>query len=159
MVASSCLRTVPSTIQRMEHPDETFLDYYCYRNFYRHHINLGIRNPCTGRRFRCCRGALALFAIIAAGVEHERKAEKKKQHTTKPRVVRQPIALPGRCVRRLENNQGTRRVVARGCLERHYAAAGSLPRYCATRFKNARGNTRKGYDLRCLRSDGYRVIR
>ncbi|WP_341247650.1 hypothetical protein [Nereida ignava] len=104
-------------------------------------------------------GALALFAIIAAGVEHERNAEKKKQHTTKPRVVRQPVALPGRCVRRLENNQGTRRVVARGCLERHYAAAGSLPRYCATRFKNARGNTRKGYDLRCLRSDGYRVIR
>ena len=67
--------------------------------------------------------------VLEAPLGESTKERLKKQHSTKSCTVRQQYTLPGSCVRLLENNQGIRRVVAGGCLERHYASAGLLPRY------------------------------
>jgi hypothetical protein len=64
--------------------------------------------------------------------------------------------LPGRCVKKLNVKGGVRDVMPRYCLKTSKVRVESLPSKCIRHWKGKNGHKR-GYALRCLQRDGYRI--
>jgi hypothetical protein len=66
--------------------------------------------------------------------------------------------LPGECLRSYRTVDGRSRIFGKNCLQENYAFNRSLPRACVVKFRSG-GKTRRGYDARCLRREGYQLAR
>ena len=64
--------------------------------------------------------------------------------------------LPTQCLRRLETQNGPRRVFLERCLERNFRFVNQLPRQCETQVWTNRG-WRDAFRARCLRRNGYTI--
>lgn len=106
--------------------------------------------------------ALLLFGAIASQIHDDKDKKKKKVHKHKHKTHSYShnygkSLLPRQCVRRPYGDHGPR-VVKRGCLNKHYHGARALPNSCKVKYyKN--GKTRKAFNLRCLRNNGFAVAR
>ncbi|MDC0737897.1 hypothetical protein N6L24_06380 [Cognatishimia sp. SS12] len=65
-------------------------------------------------------------------------------------------ALPASCLRTYHTRDGRVRMMSKYCLDRSYRHADRLPQACKTRVRTENG-PRRGYQLRCLRHNGYRL--
>lgn len=63
--------------------------------------------------------------------------------------------LPGECVRSVETRRGYRQVVSERCLESQGVRTSRLPNRCDI-DADYRGRSYAGYDVSCLRAQGYR---
>lgn len=99
--------------------------------------------------------ALLLFGAIASQL-HDDDKKKKKVHKHKTHSYGKSL-LPRQCVRRPYGDHGPR-VLKRGCLNKHYHGSRALPKSCKVKYYK-KGKTRKAYNLRCLRNNGFAVAR
>lgn len=70
----------------------------------------------------------------------------------------QPNLLPRTCLRTVETSFGNHTILGRRCLNNNYRRISELPRRCSVRLYTDRGPV-NGYDLSCLREQGYRIRR
>lgn len=123
--------------------------------------------------------AIAGIAIVGK-VIHDRNERKRAQHSVTRNTHKAPVyqhtgrvydlkprplpkranrrLLPGDCLRSAETRQGRVRYFGKRCLERNYRYVNRLPQYCAVRFRGE-DRSRRGYDARCLRREGYQLAR
>ncbi|MFY0623022.1 MAG: hypothetical protein JXQ89_15150 [Pelagimonas sp.] len=104
-------------------------------------------------------GAAATLFIIGKIIEDANDDRRRPQtHRPQPQPDRwAKPPLPRHCIRWTEG-RNERRVMGKGCLKRNYGAVHSLPQQCRTKFR-VNGNQRRGYNVRCLRNNGYQVAR
>lgn len=69
-----------------------------------------------------------------------------------------PARLPGQCVRDSYGKKA-RLVMPTRCLKRHDVRLRALPNKCKTVYLNHKYTKRYGYNVRCLRENGYRMSR
>lgn len=74
-----------------------------------------------------------------------------------PRDVRRRL-LPGECLRSWKTRYNRARVFDEKCLTKNYAYTKSLPRACEVKVR-AKNKKRRGFDVRCLRRNGYQLAR
>lgn len=127
------------------------------------------------------RGLAAIAGIAIVGkVIHDRNKRKREQHTVTRQAHKAPVIhrnnrvydlqprplphranrrlLPGNCLRSADTRQGRVRYFGKRCLERSYKHVNRLPQYCAVRF-HGEDRSRRGYEARCLRREGYKLAR
>ncbi len=73
-----------------------------------------------------------------------------------PRVAR--YDLPGKCLRNFPAFRGGRNLMGQKCLQKHYRHARALPQQCRVTFWNGRRH-KNAFKPRCLRQNGYRIVR
>ena len=76
----------------------------------------------------------------------------------KPYKTRNRHHLPAKCHFVHKTWSGKVEMVNRKCLNRYYSYNASLPQVCRTQANTPKG-FRSGYDPRCLRNKGYRIVR
>ncbi|WP_421702170.1 hypothetical protein [Aliiroseovarius sp.] len=103
--------------------------------------------------------ALLGLAIVGAIIDDKNDRRRDRDVHRPDRWDRK--ALPGRCLKRFETRDGTKRFWGARCLERHYARAHRLPARCEVTIKtrNRHGDRvrRDVFKPRCLRREGYTV--
>ena len=109
-----------------------------------------------------------LFGLVAAvtiGTAIKNNDRQRRQAQTVIPQIEEPLIshrsqrrLPRRCVENVETHWGQQRILGRDCLNQRYRHAARLPQDCAVRvFTNS--GPRNGFDLRCLRDEGFRIRR
>ena len=103
--------------------------------------------------------ALLGLAIVGAIIDDKNDRRRDRDVHRPDRPSRK--ALPGRCLKRFETRDGTKRFWGARCLERHYDRAHRLPARCEVTIKtrNRHGDRvrRDVFKPRCLRREGYTV--
>lgn len=84
---------------------------------------------------------------------------KKPRPESRERDRYRHMTLPASCIRQGGGRHGeTIRVFDKRCVEKR-ADVRRLPQQCETRFRNMRGEWRKGYTARCVRRQGFQIAR
>lgn len=89
---------------------------------------------------------------------HRHRHYKPHPKPHKPYKTRNRHHLPAKCHFVHNTRSGKVAMVNRKCLIRHYNYNASLPQVCRTQANTPKG-FRSGYNPRCLRNKGYRIVR
>lgn len=115
-------------------------------------------------------GFTALVIIGAALDDHNNKKKKRKNDVHRYQPYQDPApkyvprqrtrnkVLPGYCMRRVETQNGSRRLMGGRCLRNNYDFANRLPSSCKRDVRTDRG-VRRGYSPKCLKRNGYEIAR
>ena len=115
-------------------------------------------------------GFTALVIIGAALDDHNNKKKKRRDEVHRyqpyqdpapkyqPRRGERSKVLPGYCMRRVETNNGSRRLLGKRCLRNNYDFVNRLPSSCKREVRTDRG-LRRGYSPKCLKRNGYEIAR
>jgi hypothetical protein len=119
--------------------------------------------------------AVVVFGAIAHEISKDKKRKRAKVISADPpKQIHTPYAahkpkkkkhranhlqrLPGQCVRESYGRKA-RLVMPKGCLKRNEVRLRDLPTQCKTVFLNRNHVKRYGYNVGCLRQNGYRMAR
>lgn len=114
-------------------------------------------------------GGLAALTILGVVVHRNNKKKRERAQVTRNHIPQAPqihsvrplppqvakYDLPRHCLKAVKGYPANAPLMKRKCLKRHYKHADSLPQQCQITYWNGE-RSRRAYEPRCLRRNGYR---